>query len=368
MVQILIIVDNLRIGGVQRIALDQAYISEDFGFKTSVLTLEKINTQNAILSVDNDYFNTRTINIKEVPKKIFHQFKFLLFEIKKTNPKFVLCHSARSNLIVYLIRIVTRRQFQIYAFIHQLPTMCSFKQNLKRAFYWRYADKVTAVSIQFLQEIERIKQRSKFWKFIYNYKIQFDRTGVYIPRLEYFQNNSAQFPKTIDKPLIFLGRIIGWKGYSLFCRIADELTPRKSAVVLTSPERLNSNQYDVNFFSKKHRALILSKGIANFRWPKGSVHIYPTEYGEKTFFPMTVGTNVLECLVIGIPSLISEENFEGWPELKNSKICLTTDWSDSDVLQKIEILTNLSKKNIKAESKSLKNVISMENYFKNNFL
>lgn len=53
----------------------------------------------------------------------------------------------------------------------------------------------------------------------------------------------------------------------------------------------------------------------------------PTNYGQKVKYPQNVGLNVLECLALGIPSIISVEGFETWPEFRGSEMIYTTNWT-----------------------------------------
>ena len=77
---------------------------------------------------------------------------------------------------------------------------------------------------------------------------------------------------------------------------------------------------------------------------------------------MSIGINVLECIALGIPSIISYDNFDGWPELRTTVLCVTTDWQRSDLTSKIDRLSAMKISTLRAESERLISVVSIENH------
>jgi hypothetical protein len=76
--------------------------------------------------------------------------------------------------------------------------------------------------------------------------------------------------------------------------------------------------------------------------------------------------NVLECLALGIPSIISEEGFESWPEFKNFDLISTCTWKSSqefeNILAKFE---NISETQRKFSISSIENSISIVKHVDN---
>jgi hypothetical protein len=66
--QALICVDNLRIGGYQRLALDEAYALSDRGIKVIFVVLEENSILNSeiptFLEIENDLIRNKDIKIK----------------------------------------------------------------------------------------------------------------------------------------------------------------------------------------------------------------------------------------------------------------------------------------------------------------
>ena len=75
---------------------------------------------------------------------------------------------------------------------------------------------------------------------------------------------------------------------------------------------------------------------------------------------MSVSLNVLECIALGIPSLISQEGFESWPELKDSILCKVTTWDLQEIEKVLLELESYPRETFTAEAKKLRAVISIE--------
>lgn len=77
---------------------------------------------------------------------------------------------------------------------------------------------------------------------------------------------------------------------------------------------------------------------------------------------MSISFNVLECAYLGIPSIISYERFESWPEFRESILFQTTTWEKSDVLGIIAELRSRSRGEFIAEAKRLHEVMSIRDH------
>jgi trehalose-6-phosphate synthase len=73
--------------------------------------------------------------------------------------------------------------------------------------------------------------------------------------------------------------------------------------------------------------------------------------------------NVLEMIASGIPSLISEEGFESWPELRDSLLVQVVNWdSKIEVDKAITSALNLSIEERRVATDKLLEVISIEQH------
>ena len=76
---------------------------------------------------------------------------------------------------------------------------------------------------------------------------------------------------------------------------------------------------------------------------RNAVHVYPTHYGSKVKNPQSIGLNVMEFALLGIPSLVSSEVISTYPDILDSILVESVDWLDDDLVdQKIRYLANLT--------------------------
>jgi len=76
--------------------------------------------------------------------------------------------------------------------------------------------------------------------------------------------------------------------------------------------------------------------------------------------------NVLEFLALGVPSLISTEGFQSWPELQSSVLIETCDWSNTiEVNNKMNKLLNVDQISVRDEMTKVRDWISIEKHIAN---
>ncbi len=116
-------------------------------------------------------------------------------------------------------------------------------------------------------------------------------------------------------------------------------------------------------FNTENSHVVFNSSVTSLQLNLGSVHLYPSDYGPNIKYPQSIGMNVLEMISQGIPSLISKEGFESWPELKESLLVKVVDWKNSDeVLRLVEASRRLSMQVRNSEFEKLSEVISIENH------
>lgn len=356
---VLIIVDNLDIGGIQRLAVDQAYWFQDKGLECEILSLNKVQQGASIIDADGQYFQERNLRITELETSNLKRLRYFHNFFKRKDCHLVLSHSARGLLYVAIIRIIFRKQFKSIGFIHQLPVMSTRNQNLKRSIYFRFADEIHAVSNQFKLEFEYLRKVSYFYRFILPREITFNRIGIYLPRI--FSGKLKNELKLPNCPIIFLGRLTKWKGFETFCEIIEELEPKRPVIVFTSPSYYQQETH-AHFFAKNWRRMILGRSIANYDWEFSGIHLYPSYYTSGTKYPMSISLNVLECVALGIPSIISIEGFETWPEFRKSILVNTSTWKKEEVKRTLDSLSSTPRSSFIQESQKFLGSISIERH------
>ena len=359
MKSVLIVVDNLNAGGIQRIALDQMYCLTELGVDCVVVSLSSPNVNRSLMTdVDGDFFLRYSSKVVFTSSNWRKQIRFLLQLYRKNHFNIALCHSPRANLIMRCIRISTKTKLKVVGFIHQVPTFSSKLQNLKRAIYFRFSDYVWASSNQFKLEIDRLRQESTFFKVIFRGDIEFNRPGIFLNRIDEVSLLTKQ--ERLEKfSLVFYGRAVKWKGFETFLMITSQALSRYSSAVITSKE-YESGAGILGPHGRKKPTVYVSQNIASIKWTHRAVHLYPTNYGELNKRPMSVSLNVLECIALGIPSLISQEGFESWPELKDSILCKVTTWDLQEIEKVLLELESYPRETFTKEAKKLRAVISIE--------
>jgi hypothetical protein len=255
-----------------------------------------------------------------------------------------------------------RKKVKIILYIHQLISLSSKKQALKRFLYFIFAHKLFVSSNQFKLEIEAYLKDS-WWGALFRKKIYFDRMGIYLNRVDN-QPKEIVCSETVPH-LIFASRMTKWKGFQEFLNSASESNWKNHKVIFEifkTKNRFNERQER----NKEPDHLFYSKSPVSFKYPANSLHIYPTNYGESIKFPQSIGMNVLEFLALGVPSLISKEGFQSWPELEKSILIETCSWSNpTEVESKLNKLISVNKSSARAESLRLREFISIDKHVTN---
>ena len=362
---IVIVVDNLRVGGIQRIALDEAYSLADREYKIEIIHLEKRRPDDDIVAADYDFFPqfSNKIHLHECSGTNLEIFRKITAFLKQKSPKIVICHSAKAMPITFFSRQLLRKpgKMLLLGYVHQLITLSRLTQRVKRVIYFHFCDDLRASSNQFVLEMQYLRKRNLFFRLIAPKAMMFDRMGIYLPRIDYFQNREHQEVQISKPSILFLSRVVGWKGFDKYLHVVSMLDP-DSAKVVFAPSIYKGVESLGKFESKKNSLLVLDSQVARLKFLASSLHLYPTNYGEKVRNRQNIGMNVLECIALGIPTLITEEDFLSWPELRNSPLVEITNWDLKESVLKANRLLALSSEIKILESKKLRSVVSIEKH------
>jgi hypothetical protein len=330
---ILLITGNTRVGGAQRILLDEFYEIQSRGISARIVSLSPSIPEDDILNVDSNFHLSKEVSVEYAGINRISQVLYLIKVLKKKNGiSGIVSHDFPGVVICRLATFILGRRVHVSLYIHQLMDMSSRVQRQKRIFMSLFASQIYVSSFQFKKSWEEHLQSSNFWRFVFKKTIVFDRMGIHIPRVENFDHLKIK-PCPRDVPhLVFMSRITAWKGFSDFKDFAKSYTSDglHSLTLTTRNNRLEI--LDESDFVNDYNHLIYESGVSNIHFPRGSVHFYPTNYGHEIKFPQSIGMNVLEFLAVGVPSIISLESFESWPELESSVLVRTVDWRDKESL------------------------------------
>ena len=358
---VLIIVDNLRVGGIQRLAIDECYSLNKRDIKHLLVSLNAFEENNSIVKVDEEFAEISQLNIKYLGKGKLRQLNELTKFVKQ-DFNLIVTHSATATLLLRFAVTLKMKKVKIILYIHQLISLSSKKQALKRFFYFTFANKLFVSSNQFKLEIDTYL-KDNWWGALFRKKIYFDRMGIYLDRVD------NQFKAVVcqeDIPhLIFSSRMTEWKGFQVFLNLASKFNSINHKVVFEI-SKVKNRQNEIQDLDKDENHAFYSKSPVSFRYPSKSLHIYPTNYGDSIKYPQSIGMNVLEFLALGVPSLISEEGFESWPELEKSVLIETCNWFNStEVDNKLNKLLNVDETSARDESLRLRESISIERHVTN---
>ena len=365
--KILFVVDSLNIGGVQRLCVDECYELLDRKIPHLIVCLQKYKSnQIDIISIDYNFSKSKELNIIYVGNSRIVQVVNLAKILHNLRPNLVIAHSTRGAVLVRISSMMIISQVRIHLYIHQLLTLSNQKQKMKRILHSLFANSIYVSSLQFKLDWDNYVDRVLIFKFLFKKKIHFNRMGVYLTRLRDTPKIELLDCRNNYGHLIFMSRITSWKGFNTFKELSDSGENLNYHSLVISVANSRKEIFEPQEYISETRHFMTNTGIANIGVGDNAVHIYPSHYGENTKYPQSVGMNVLECLALGIPSIISEEGFESWPEFKNFDLISTCTWKSSkefeNILTKFE---NISEAQRKISISSIKNSISIVKHVDN---
>ena len=141
-----IFVDNLNVGGFQRLALDQAYELSDLGYSIKLFVLSDSQFW-ALPKLEENILNKKQIRIYQVSTSRAKQLLFFYSDRKFfSKDTLIISHSLRSTFSLKFLKIFLFRKFEINTTIHQLPRLSHFSQRIKRFVYAQFSDNLFCFS------------------------------------------------------------------------------------------------------------------------------------------------------------------------------------------------------------------------------
>jgi hypothetical protein len=77
----------------------------------------------------------------------------------------------------------------------------------------------------------------------------------------------------------------------------------------------------------------IGKRIEDVEFRIGDINLYPVNYGSDARFIEGISINCLEMACLGIPSLITKNGSETWPELVDLGFIHEVDWNNPQSIQ-----------------------------------
>ena len=352
-----IYVDNLRIGGYQRLALDQAYALSDRGLEVHINVLSPSTTW-TLAELERELIEVRQITITEFPPSRRSLAKKIYSQIKSARNLLIISHSLRSTFALRLLRVPIRGDYTINTTLHQLPGLTDPLQRLKRLIYAQFTDRLFCFSLG-------VKLS---WETQFNFplspvlmkltrEINVLRNGIYLERLPSVStlNQIRRRPR-----IVFLGRLAFWKGLATIEKLGASKDLEGFDFMFMIPGSDSSSFDELTDLLGARAIVVKGKTISSYAPMRGDVHIYPANYGPGVKIVESISLNCLEMASIGIPSLVSNNGMMTWPELENSKFFADTNWSDIPSVVD-QILKSSSTKIEYSDIASVRKLSSIEN-------
>lgn len=335
---IYIVVDNLQVGGIQRLALDESYFLQNISIPSCILVLNNKEKNNCMLSIDQNYLEKYPLNIRYLSESRLKGIMSLTKMIRKSSEKnLFVSHTPSGSFMIRLASLLAIKKVTILLWIHQVITLSRSAQAKKRIFYAIFANHIYFGAKQFYIEWENYVSTCKLFKFLLRNRTEFSRIGVYLHRVLWKGHKLFLDISSSDKNIVFASRNTPWKQIKTFVRISEYLTRAEYSSILMSYE--NSGFSEKDFENQKVAINYCPAGLRNI---PNLVHLYPTNYGPGVANPLPIGLNVMEFLALGIPSLISQSDNLTYPELMDSELIEICDWNNlEDVELKVNNLTQL---------------------------
>jgi glycosyltransferase involved in cell wall biosynthesis len=326
----LILVDNLNIGGIQRLALDQAYEIIDQGHSCEIWIFHEYMGQPDIFQLkESELIESKYLKIRYISGGRLKQLKDAKLNLKGLPLNLIISHSLRGGILVFILRPFLRANFKIVTVIHQLPSLSRFVQRAKRMFYSQFTDSLFIYSLNALRDWNYYRKKYIIlWLISCRRLPSLCRNGVYLPRLkvEFNRNNaSARIQR-----LIFLGRVTEWKGLGKFLEICKLEIFRDLNVMIITPEYPTKHLEFFNPQEKDKFEFVVGESVSNVQFKAGDVHLFPVVKNNNYYESISI--NVLEMAALGICSLVTKGGTQTWPELIEIGIVKEVDWDDTNSL------------------------------------
>ena len=325
-----IIIDDFKIGGIQRLALDQAYALNEMGLKATIIVLSSIPNHDvpSFLQAEKDLIKNLKIEIVFFDGSKSQQFKKLSNHVKASNPELLICHSLRATVFCRLIKGLLRSKCVIVTTLHQLLSMSAPIQRVRRVFYSQFTDVLFAYSVAVKKDWDYRRRHNPFiWLISSRRSMSVCRNGVYLPRINFDKENSTRETNNI-KRLIFVNRLTAWKGLPVALKIIEAKEFSDANLLLITPddpeEYLTKLKPDV----LSRILTVVGKSVSQIEFYSGDVHIYPAAYGPSSRYIESISINVLEMACFGVKSFVTKDGVDTWPELINSGIIYEVSWPD----------------------------------------
>lgn len=360
---VFIVVQNLKIGGFQRVALDEAYAFSSKGFRVVLVVLEQLEKDYAksFYIREIDLIEKFEIQLSVVSGNRRQQLISFRSLIRNSDfNQYYISHNLRASVLIRLASIISARKVQIYTVIHQIPSLSDRIQRFKRFLYARSSNKLFIFSAAALEDWNKRINSNRFLKMLYRSKnIELLRNGVFFGRIN-IEPTFVTASQTRELRMIFIGRPTFWKGIGTVLALAKTEQLSNSKVVLYLPYANDSLFQNLPDSLTSRLEIVIGKTFKDYVPRLGDVHLYPADYGSSEFVE-SISLNCLEMAAVGVPSCVTKGGLATWPEFSNNEIVKEIEWVNlSEAAQIILNCSQIQFSNLELEK--VRDFISIKNH------
>ena len=344
----------MNIAGIQRLTLDQAYYLSDSGLSPVIFVRMPENKNKVTFKSIEHLLISEKVEVIYLCKSFFKNLKILYQFFKESRLEILISHSLKGTATFRLFRILLIQKYKIVTTLHNYISLAGRLNQIKIIVYSQLSDELLSYSKSVIKDWEEVVKTFFIFRHLRR-KLLFCRNGVYLPRL-----NPVQQSKYSDPRIIFIGRLVDWKGFRELPKIIKyDIFLHHSLIILTQDKTLPNSELFSNPYS-----LINSKSIATFEFFSTDIHIYPVSYNSRVGLKENIGMNVLEMAAIGVTTLISTGGDISWPELSTLGIVKAVDFDNitevTNAVRNIEFFS-------KSEISTIREIIDIKNNLRSIF-
>jgi glycosyltransferase involved in cell wall biosynthesis len=236
--------------------------------------------------------------------------------------------SLGSTVFLRIAKLLSNRRSKIHTIIEQLATLSAPRQRRKRFLYSSWTDNLYGGSQAIVWDWNYWLNNYFFLRNLLKKRPLIHRNGVYLDRLPTLANNLNIEELSKKNRIIFVGRNVAWKSPELILSILQTYQKQdlRALFILPSFDRNLVDNLKREFESRID--FEFGKGIEDIVFREGDIHVYPANYGPDAKFTESVSINCLEMACLGIPSLVTENGTQTWPELVEMGLLIEVDWNN----------------------------------------
>ena len=324
--KVLILIETLRIGGIERNALDQAYQLSDRNELGIILVLNKLDTYKSanFISAEKKLILEKKLDIRFCELGLIRQINVIRKIIKTEDVDLIIDYTLSGNIKVRAASALARKKVVLHCVVQQLASLSAPIQRYKRMAYAQFANKLFMNSVNYGTDWSYYINKNLITKFLFKKNFEIIRNGVYLPRLHVKSGDLSVGTPEVAR-FVFLGRLKLWKGINKFKNIDSALGGRVKFLVIASDKDDGVIEKLSDLFGARIK-FMFGKTLADFTPLPGDINIYPVDYGPNAPAIEAVSTNCLEMALLGIPSIVTIGGTDNWPEIRTVGLVQEVDW------------------------------------------